>query len=189
MDDAQPDAAERIVALGSREAVFACGDDKGRVMLYDIANGSSRLITDAYAAGEIMDVAFLPGDREILILSRTGRMDIRKLETGETVFSETVTALLEDLGLGIGFSCRCGKEEKNGRLYVLFQDSGSQGYLTAIDTTSWTVCFSLREKTVLGWNGADGRLYGAGRELYSCPAYSARELSDRAEKVLNGTAP
>ncbi len=173
--DAAPDATSRHASLGTETDVFLCGDDTGCVWLYDIPSGQARLITDSYSRNEIMDVTMVPGDQQAVIFSRTGKLDVLDLSTGEVLYTATFSSLFTYI---TNYRCDCELDETHDRLYLLVHTaSDTTGKLIAVDRTSWTTDCSFEDRTSFGWMRADDRIYFYERGLYSFPAYHLNDLA------------
>lgn len=179
--DASPGAGGKKVSLGTKEKIFVCGDEQGCLWLYDIPTGQARLVSDAFSRGEIMDVAMVPGDRQVAVFSRTGRLEILDLEDGKPLCALTFSSLLTGI---TDYSCECELDEKTGRLYLFVTSRpGERGYLSRVDTGSWTTDFSFGSSRYYPWSRADDRVYTYSGGLFSFPAYHLEDLISWAKEA------
>ena len=181
VEDAAPEAETRKVCLGTKEAVFACGDDTGRIWLYDIPGGSARLVSEAYSRGEIMSLTMVPGDRQLIVFSKTGKLDILDLTDGHLLYSLTFPSLLTYIS---DYYCECEIDEENERLYLLVRNvNENTGSLSRVDMRTWTTDFAFSDRQYYGWCKADNRIYGYSVDQYSFPAYKLEDFITWAQQL------
>ncbi len=181
IEDMQKDAVTRIITPGTKDPVFVCGDDSGRIFLYHIQQESGELLTDRYSVGEIKALRFVPGDRWLAVLTNTGRTDILDMQNGEPVYSGVM-----DNSLSSYESLECQYDEEDNRLFLKFKrlESYTYGYFACIDTSTWDNVFYLK-KQVLCRHPQNDRMYSlSGKDLESYPVYTLETLTEKARAVL-----
>lgn len=184
VEDLQKDAVNRIIAPGTETDIFACGDDLGRIYLYHIRDNGGEMMKDGYSVGEIRMMKFVPGDRYLVILANTGRVDVLDTQTGETVYSEVIDSRL---GNSLYKAMECTSDEQNHRIFLKFRssDNSQYGRFAILDSQAWTLML-YTDKEVLCRLENNDRIYAVSEsEVESYPVYSLEELKAWAEDVLN----
>ena len=134
--DRHPEATEKMLAVGTREPVFAAADELGHICIYDSLQGTAADFPADYAVGEIQTVGFAGEDRYLLVLTQTGRLDCWDRQTGQRMYAETVPLLGEYVPF-IG-RITATADEAHSRLHVLLtQQNSTNSWWVCLDTEAW----------------------------------------------------
>lgn len=177
LEDLFPEADERTVAMGTREPLFLCLDDGGRLALYDLRAGTSRLLAQ-YAPQEVKAFCFATGDRFLTALTAAGRIDCYETDTGTLVYSQQ---LIQDMT----YMSRIAAYDDPERHRLQFIVSGTYDYgiFYSLDTEAWTVAANASD--VYLWLPANNSLYThRGDSIYRYPLHSLADLTAWARTKL-----
>ena len=134
IEDRHPEAKSRRAVLGTERPVFACLDDTGSLTVYDLESGEAGSPEAGYTFGEVLDFCFSSGDRYLLVLTVSGRVDFFDAANGELLYSDQ---LFSDVSTYDTLTCRSEPEEN--RIYLLIGSDIGGGDFLGIDTEAWTV--------------------------------------------------
>ncbi len=171
--DLHPEAGDRMAALGHREKIFVCADSDGNLCLYDVVTGSGRELDTGYSAGEIRWAVLSDDDRLLLVLTAAGQLDIYSVDSGEMLFSRTLTILKDDMNQIHSMDCRM--DVSSDRLYVHFPlNYMDRGYFIAVDADKWLL--TAQTDNVYNWDPGRDRIFSDRGDRLT--VYDAHHLED-----------
>ncbi|MBR7016518.1 MAG: TIR domain-containing protein [Lachnospiraceae bacterium] len=184
LEDRHPETTERLIAIGTEKPVFLCADDTGTLCLYDAEKGTGTDLSFRYAPKEIRHLAFAPGDEYLVVLTRSSRLEVLDIASGELVYSDTPGIINNSLSRYIS-SSEITADRETGHLYINFRRSSKTiGSLIELDTASWTV-LSESEDTYAALPEAGCIVAYRTNDLMHYPIYDLERLSVWAKEYLN----
>ncbi|MBQ6222287.1 MAG: PQQ-binding-like beta-propeller repeat protein [Solobacterium sp.] len=170
-------------AMGEHEPVFAAVRKDGGITIYDVPTSESVTLDTTYSAGEIHAVCFGEDDRDLLVLTGAGKLDIYRRESGEMIFSTSISPLKYGRISYIDpFSVR--NDPEHHRMYILPGRTYYSAYeqMIVVDTDTWTVLSETY--SVYDWCSANEKIYAYrnGKKV-NFPAYHREELTQWAKEV------
>ncbi len=182
LEDLHPDTTKRLIALGTKTPVFICVDDSGTLCLYNAENETGTDLAFTYAPGEILQLAFAPGDRYLIVLTRSSRLDFLDLDSGEAIYSGTPNILNNSSSRYIS-SISVEADDETGYLYVIFSTSSTNGCLIEMDPSSGTV-LAEADDIYEALPAADCLIALRSRDLMHYPIHDLTDLAKWAEEFL-----
>ena len=177
LEDLFPEADERTVAMGTREPLFLCLDDEGRLALYDLRAGTSRLLAQ-YAPQEVKAFCFATGDRFLTALTAAGRIDCYETDTGTLVYSQQLIQNMTYMKRIAAYD-----DPERHRLQLIVSGTYDYGIFYSLDTEAWTVTANASD--VCLWLPANNALYPhRGDSIYRYPLHSLEDLAVWARAKL-----
>ncbi len=184
LEDRHPETTERLIAIGTEKPVFLCADDTGTLCLYDTEKGTGTDLSFRYAPKEIRHLAFAPGDEYLVVLTRSSRLEVLDIASGELVYSDTPGILNNSRSQYIS-SSEITADRETGRIYINFRrNMEARGSLIELDTASWTV-LSESEDTYAALPEAGCIVAYRKNDLMHYPIYDLKRLSVWAKEYLN----
>lgn len=172
----------------SQMALYA----QNQLRLYDLKDGSTTLISEAYKEDGVACISFSDDDRYLLVLTQTGRLDIYDLETLELKYAEPVQWIQDEIRSTFQLGRYTDSVQNlhamclDSSMEVFFgrYDSISNGIL--LDTTHWVLTSEM--ENLKGYDPATGEIYFWNNDtlkLCTFPHYSRADLKAWAEEELN----
>ena len=184
LEDRHPETTERLIAIGTEKPVFLCADDSGTLCLYDTEKGTGTDLSFRYAPKEIRYLAFAPGDEYLVVLTRSSRLEVLDIASGELFYSDTPGILNNSRSQYIS-SSEITADRETGRIYINFRrNMEARGSLIELDTASWTV-LSESEDTYAALPAANCIVAYRKNDLMHYPIYDLKRLSVWAKEYLN----
>ncbi len=181
LEDRHPETTKRLIAIGTETPVFLCADDDGTICLYDAEKGTSSDFNVRYSPGEIQHLAFAPGDRYVIILTHSSRVDCLDLAGGEIIYSDT-PAILNDSSARYIASSEITADNA-GHLFIIFKSLTTHGYFIEFDPASRAV-LAEAEDVYAAMPEAGCLIALRSDDLVHYPIYDVAELAGWAQDYL-----